>query len=128
MAFKAKLKVANREYNVLKCHYGLFQETDATGRPSSVTRGGMISFIVESTNDTTLSDWMFNNFELKNGSIVFYKRDSEATSKELFFTDAYAIKYNENFRAKGRSPMKERVTISAREISIGNGHHENEWV
>ena len=48
MAFKAKLKVANREYNVLKCHYGLFQETDATGRPSSVTRGGMISFIVES--------------------------------------------------------------------------------
>lgn len=128
MAFKAKLKVANREYNVLKCYYGLFQETDATGRPSSITRGGMITFVVESTNDTTLSDWMFNNFELKSGSIVFYKRDAEATSKELFFTDAYAIKYNENFRAKGRSPMKERVTISAREISIGNGFHENEWV
>lgn len=128
MAFKAKLKVSGREYNILKCFYGLHQETDATGRPSSITRGGMITVIVESTNDSFLSDWMFSSFELKNGSIVFYKRDVEATSKELFFTDAYAVKYTENFKSYGRFPMREKLTISAKEISIGNGVHENEWV
>jgi len=128
MSFKAKLKVAGKEYNVLNCSYGLSQETDATGRPSSVSRGGMITIEVESTSDTSLSDWMFNNFEMKSGSIVFLKRDTEATSKELNFTDAYAVKYNENFDASGNNPMTEKITLSAREIGVGNGEHVNEWV
>lgn len=128
MAFKAKLKVGGNEYTVLKCFYGLHQSTDATGRPSSVTRGGMITIVVESTNDTLLSDWMFSSFELKSGSIIFYKRDVEATAKELFFTDAYAVKYIENFKSYGKFPMREKLTISAKEISIGNGMHANEWV
>ncbi len=128
MSFKAKLKVAGKEYNVLSCNYGLSQETDATGRPSSVTRGGMISIELESTSDTSLSDWMFNNFEMRSGSIVFLKRDTEATAKELNFVDAYAVKYVENFDSSGNNPMTEKITISAREISIGNGDHVNEWV
>ncbi len=89
MAFKAKLKVGGNEYNVLSCSYELHQETDATGRPSSITRGGKIRIIVESTSDTSLSDWMFNNFERRDGSIVFLKRDTDATSKELNFTEGY---------------------------------------
>ncbi|GAA0873415.1 hypothetical protein GCM10009117_25620 [Gangjinia marincola] len=128
MSFKAKLKVGGKEYNVLGCNYGLHQETDATGRPSSITRGGMITLEVESTSDTSLSDWMFNNFELRSGSIVFLKRDTEATSKELNFNDAYAVKYIENFDSTGENPMTEKITISAREISIGNGSHVNDWV
>ncbi|MDH7446803.1 type VI secretion system tube protein TssD [Aquimarina sp. 2201CG14-23] len=128
MSFKAKLKVGGKEYNVLNCNYGLHQETDATGRPSSITRGGMISIEVESTADTSLSDWMFNNFELRSGSIVFLKRDTEATAKELTFTDAYAVKYVENFDATGKNPMIERITISARSIAVGNGEHVNDWV
>jgi len=128
MSFKAKLKVGGNEYNVLNCNYGLHQETDATGRPSSVTRGGMITIEVESTADTSLSDWMFNNFELRSGSILFLKRDTEATAKELVFTDAYAVKYVENFDSTGKNPMIERITVSAREIAVGNGSHTNEWV
>ncbi|NER18530.1 type VI secretion system tube protein TssD [Spongiivirga citrea] len=128
MSFKAKLKVGGAEYNVLNCNYGLHQETDATGRPSSVTRGGMITIEVESTADTSLSDWMFNNFELRSGSILFLKRDTEATAKELVFTDAYAVKYVENFDSTGKNPMIERITVSAREIAVGNGSHTNEWV
>ena len=88
----------------------------------------MITIEVESTSDTGLSDWMFNNFEMRSGSVVFLKRDNEATSKELNFTDAYAVKYVENFNASGQNPMTEKITISAREISVGNGEHVNEWV
>ena len=128
MSFKAILKVGGQEYNVLNCNYGLHQETDATGRPSSITRGGMITLKLESTADTTLSDWMFNNFEQKSGSISFLKRDTEATAKELNFEQAYAVKYTENFDSTGQSPMTETLTISAQTISIGNGEHINEWV
>lgn len=126
--FKAVLKLSGSEYNVLKCYYGLHRETDPSGRPSSITRGGMVTVVLESTASTVFSDWMFNNFEMKSGSIVFFKRDSEASAKELFFEDAYAVKYMEWFNSRGRMPMKLRLTLSAREIFIGNGTHTNEWV
>ena len=128
MSFKAILKVSGEEFVILNCKYALAQETDATGRPSSVTRGGKVQIEVESTANTALSDWMFNNFERRSGSIVFLKRDTEATAKELIFEEAYAVKYVENFDSTGKNPMTETITISARIIKIGNGEHENEWV
>ena len=128
MSFKVKLKVAGKERNVLGCHYSLKQETDATGRPSSVTRGGKITITVESTGDTAFFEWMTNNFERKDGSIVFLKRDSDATLKELTFTEAYLIDYNENFDSVGDNPVTETITLSAKEIGLGSGKHQNEWV
>ena len=128
MSFKSKLKVAGKEYNVLSCNYELHQETDATGRPSSITRGGKVYITVESTSDTSLSDWMFNYFERRDGSIVFLKRDTDATSKELKFTEGYMVKYRENFDATGKNPMTETFVISARVINMGTGEHKNDWV
>ena len=91
MSFKAKFKVAGKDLNVLGCHYSLHQEVDPTGRPSSITRGGKITITVESTGDTALFEWMTNSFERKDGSIVFMKRDSDATLKELKFKEGYLI-------------------------------------
>jgi len=128
MSFKAKLKVSGKEVNVLHCNYALKQETDATGRPSSITRGGKITMTVESTGDTQFFEWMCNNFERKDGSIVFVKRDSDATLKELKFKEAYLVEYRENFDATGENPVTETFTLSAREIGLGSGSHANEWV
>lgn len=127
MSFKAKFNVSGNTYNVLSCSYELFQETDDTGRPSSITRGGKIHLTVESTADTTLSDWVFNNFERKDGSIEFFKRDTDAKAKELKFEEGYMVNYLENFDSSGKNPMTESIVISARKIGIGNGEHENEW-
>ena len=128
MSFKAKLKVAGKEYNVLSVSYALFQETDATGRPSTVTRGGKIDVIVESTGEADFFEWMTNSFERKDGSIIFLKRDSEATLKELKFTEAYLVKHREHFDASGEKPLTESFTISARKLEMGTGAYENEWV
>ena len=128
MSFKAKLKVSGKEVNVLHCAYQLKKETDATGRPSSITRGGKITMTVESTGDTTFFEWMCNNFERKDGSIVFVKRDTDATLKELNFKEAYLVEYKENFDSNGDNPVTETFTLSAREIGLGSGSHVNEWV
>lgn len=128
MAFKAKLKVGGKEVNILDLSYSLKQETDATGRPSSITRGGKITLSIESTGDTTFFEWMCNNFERKDGSIQFVKRDSDATLKELNFKEGYLIEYAESFDSTGDNPVAEKFTISAREISLGTGTHTNEWV
>ncbi|MCX8531397.1 type VI secretion system tube protein TssD [Chryseobacterium luquanense] len=127
MSFKAKFKVAGKEFTALNVSYGLFQETDATGRPSTVTRGGKIDIVVEGTNSTELFEWMTNSFERKDGSVVFYKRDSDATLKELKFTEGYLVKHKENFDSTGDNPLTETFTISARKIEMGTGAYENEW-
>ncbi|GAA4773971.1 MULTISPECIES: type VI secretion system tube protein TssD [Flavobacterium] len=128
MSFKARLNVGGKEFNVLNINYGLFQETDATGRPSTVTRGGKIEVTIEGTGSTELFEWMTNSFERKDGSIKFFKRDSDATLKELKFTEGYLVKHRENFDSTGVNPLTESFTISARKIEMGTGVYENEWV
>ncbi len=128
MSFQATLNVSGKKYNVLNVNYGLFQETDATGRPSTITRGGKIDITVESTGETDLFEWMTNSFERKEGSVVFYKRDSQATLKELKFSEAYLVKHKEKFDSVGDNPLTETFTISARKIEMGSGAYENEWV
>lgn len=128
MSFKAKLKVAGKEYNVLDCSYQMHQEVDATGRPSSITRGGRVNVSVESTQETDLFEWMCNNFERKDGSVIFYKRDSDATMKELKFKEGYLIKFDEQYNSGNVNPMVVNFTISAKEIAMGNGSHSNDWV
>ena len=128
MSFKATLNVAGKKPTVLSCHYSLKQETDATGRPSSITRGGKITVTVEGNEDTTFFEWMCNSFERKDGSIVFLKRDSDATMKELKFKEAYLVDYTENFDSTGDNPISETFTISAKEVTLGSGTHTNEWI
>ncbi len=127
MSFKSKLKVGGKELTILKAHYDLFQETDATGRPSSVTRGGAITLTIESTGDSFFYEWMTNNFDRKDGSIMYVKRDTDAKLKEVLFKEAYMVKYNESFDSTGENPLTETFTISARELTIGEGSIVNEW-
>ncbi|WP_461534336.1 type VI secretion system tube protein TssD [Sinomicrobium sp.] len=128
MSFKATLTVGGKTVNILSVNYDLAQEVDATGRPSSVTRGGRIYFTVESTADSFFFEWMTNNFERKNGTITYFKRDTDAKLKEVDFTEGYLVKYKENFDASGDNPLTETFTVSCRLLNTGGGEHINEWV
>lgn len=128
MSFKSVFEVAGKQLVVKHCSYDLTQEVDATGRPSAITRGGRIRLVVESNGDTDLFEWMVNNFERKDGTITFYKRDSDAKLKSLNFKEGYLVKFEETFDADNQNPMMVTFTISAREIAMGNASHINEWV
>lgn len=128
MSFKSKLVVGGKTLNILNAEYKLFQETDATGRPSSITRGGEVTISVESTGDSFFYEWMTDNFDRKDGTIEYSKRDTDAKLKEVKFTEAYMVAYKEEFDSTGSNPLVETFTISARELTIGNGTKVNEWV
>ncbi len=129
MSYKAKFKVAGAELNVLDASYSMHQEVDVNGRPSSVTRGGKIMLTVDSTEENELFEWMCNNFERKDGSIIFYTRAGDTVLKELKFKEGYLVNFEEVFHTGDEHhPMTISLTISAREISLGNGTHRNEWV
>lgn len=128
MSFSSKLKVGGKEFNILKAKYKLFQEIDATGRPSSETRGGTITVTVESTGDSFFYEWMADSFDRKDGTIEYSKRDTDAKLKEVKYTEAYMVKYEEEFDSTGTNPLTETFTISARELTIGSGTQKNKWV
>ena len=128
MSFKAKLEVDGKEYRVVYCNYSLKQFVDDTGRPSSTVRAGTIDIIVESTDDTTLFEWMCDSYMRKDGKITFNKRDEDAKMKELEFKEAYMVSYKESFDNAGTGAMQEKFSLSAHSIKLGNGEHENEWV
>lgn len=127
MSFKAKFEVDGNEYRVLNCRYHLHQEIDKTGRPSSTTRGGVVELTIESTDDTSLFEWMCDSYMRKDATITFNKRDEDSKMKELGITEAYMISYEESFDDTGTGAMIETFSLSARNIKMGNGEHENEW-
>lgn len=128
MSFKAKLEVDGKEYRVVYCDYSLKQFIDDTGRPSSTVRAGTLNITVESTDDTTLFEWMCDSYMRKDGKITFNKRDEDAKMKELEFKEAYMVSYQELFDNVGPGAMLEKFSLSAHSIKMGNGEHENEWV
>ncbi len=89
MSFKAVFKVDGKDYNVLSCNYSMHQDIDVTGRPSSVTRGGVVNLVVESTDDSALFEWMCDSYMKKDATITFNKREENAKLKELEIKEAY---------------------------------------
>lgn len=127
MSFKAILEIDGNEYRVLNCSYTLQQEYDNTGRPSSVARGGVVNFVLESTDDTSLFEWMCDSYLKKDAKVTFNKRDEDAKMKELEIMEAYMVNYEESFDDSGSGAMVQSFSLSARSIKMGNGEHENEW-
>ena len=68
-------------------------ETDLPG-VHLPTRGGKINVTIESTY-TLLFEWMVNRLRERK-PIVFVKRDSDATLKEIKFTEGYLVNYFDN--------------------------------
>jgi ADP-ribosylglycohydrolase len=127
MSFKATLKVDGNEYRVLNCSYSLNQEVDKTGRPSSTVRGGIVNLNIESTDDTSMFEWMCDSYMRKDATVTFNKRDEDSKMKELEIKEAYMINYEESFDDTGTGAMTQSFSLSAKSIKLGEGEHENEW-
>lgn len=128
MSFKAKLKIGGKDFDVLHCSYSFRRDVDAKGRPSSGVYGGTVQFEIESTEDTSVLESMINSvYKPQKGSVIFKKREEDATMKELTFEDAYIIQYSEALDSIGSNPMTINFVISARNLKIGKAEHTNEW-
>ncbi|MES2590325.1 MAG: type VI secretion system tube protein TssD [Bacteroidota bacterium] len=128
MSFKANLSIeGGSEIRLTHCSYSLHRDVDATGRPSSAVKGGTVQFEIESTHDTSLNEWMIDQFTHKNGNVIFLKRDSNTKMKELKFENAYIVHISETFDSIGENPCKINFTITAEKITVGNATHTNPW-
>lgn len=128
MAFKTRLKLGAKEYDVLQCSFSLNRDVDAKGRPSSGVYGGTIHIEIESTEDTSIIESMVNNqYKALSGSVIFKKGEEDSKMKELSFQDGYIIQYNEGIVVNNSIPMTLSFVLSARVVKLGNAEHTNDW-
>lgn len=127
MSFLAQLTIEDKEMNVLECTFRFSQGIDHGGRPTTLPRGGIIHILLESTDRTGFFEWMISRNMLKDGEIIFFKRDMMASAKTIKFKGAYCIDYMEEFNAEGEYPMRTRIQVSAEEINVNGTTYTNTW-
>ncbi len=127
MSFLAKMSLGSNTYTVLNLDYEIYQPIDNRNQPSAAPKGGTLNVVVESSNQNELLEWMISHTMQKSGSIIFTKRDTNASMKTITFKDAFCIKYREVYNADGQSPMQIFLTISARELDINSYKLTNKW-
>ena len=128
MAFKAELNLDSlKGVKVIDFSYSLGRDVDASGRPSGAVKGGTIQVTIESTKSTFLFEWMTTPTKRKEGTITIMADDQDGSMKEIKFKDGYIVDYGENYHWQGGENMLETFTVSAKEITVGGGTHENEW-
>ena len=129
MAYKMTLNMGGKKYDVLSTTFSFNRSVDPKGRPSSGVYGGEIHLVVESYADTTLLEIMLNKqHTAQTGDIAYDQGSSDGVMKTLKFVDGFITSYTESAQAQSSDAMTIQMTISAREISMGDAaKHTNLW-
>lgn len=120
------IELDGKSHPVQSFSYSLRQHTDHTGQPASETMGGEIHITLESTKDNEFLEWMCDSFMRKDGKITIMKTEEEGKLKEFEFKEAFMTSFSESFGESGNGSIT--LSISAKEISMGNATHANEWL
>lgn len=123
------LKMGGKEYDVLNSSFAFNRSVDAKGRPSSGVYGGEIHFTLEAYEDTTLAEIMLMKQNTpQSATLSFDQGTNDGKMKEITITDGYIIAYSESASAHSSDAMTINMTITAREIKVGdNAVHTNTW-
>jgi len=124
MAHTAFLKLGNKEYNVIKCEYGFTQPIKENGLTAGLPSGSLILFTLVAPDDSDMSlhEWMQSAEGHKDGQVIFtVQNKTKLSNRTLHFKRAYCIRLYEYFDREDDKQMLTEITISAAEISFGNG-------
>lgn len=133
MSFNATFKFTGgpaEGMQVISSLYGFGQPRDAVGRPSGTVQCSNIALRLIPAEDNELESWMLNDYEQRDGSIVYTRTDSLATFKELVFEKAYCRAYEGSFNATGKTKNTSLITevyLTAKVVVTNGIRYENNW-
>jgi hypothetical protein len=84
--------------------------------------------IIEASQNSHFLSWMLNGDLTKDGKIVFYRRDALSKMKELTFTKAFCVGYDEQFTSTTEIPMRITMELVAKELTFGDAKFSNNWI
>lgn len=119
MAFKGKLVISGKEFNVLNFEYEMSQPTDRNGVPRDRVMGNLMEITIESSSrNQEITEWATEHSMKKDGEIVFSRSDADASGKKIKFQDAYCIYHRDVFDATSAIPMKTTIRLSVLKVEI----------
>jgi hypothetical protein len=136
---RAVLQVDGTDFTLLGCSYGFRQDIDPeTGRPIAGVRTYLISAYVsfrmdQNLHDEVLVSWAIQPDAQKSGSLILYQNQTDQVSKEVVFTDAVLVRYNQvsSVRSGGYGAGGEVtlfIQITPHTLKIGDAQvHTNPW-
>jgi hypothetical protein len=127
MSFLSKLELDGNTYNILECKYNFAQPVDGTGKPKGMPKGGEIMIKIESTGNPELLNWMLDHSQVKNGKIIFYRRDAMSKLQELIFEKAFCVNFTEYFNAIDSQPLQIEMHLVAKKFNVNGAVHEKQW-
>lgn len=127
MAFKCRLNFNGKEFNVLNFDISFDRPVDHFRRPSGLVRGCRIGFTIEASENNDFFTWFMSQFTTKDGTFIFFQRDSEQKLRDIEFKRAYIITYNENFSSDSANPYVINMEISCDEIRILQATMDSFW-
>ncbi len=128
MSFLSKLHIDGEDYNLLDFRIEFIQESDTTGKPVGVPKGGRVKVIIEATQNTNFLSWMVDPNQTKDGKVTFFRRDAMSKMRELSFTKAYCLRYVEEFTSTTAVPMQITLEFTAKEMTFGDTKFSNNWI
>lgn len=100
------------------CNVNINQPVDASNRPNSSPRAGIIRLTISRVTLHHLREWAIDP-NMRKGGEVRYVTDSGNSQTSILFHDAYCIDYSERFNSVNTESLTVDLTISAHRILFG---------
>ena len=127
MAFKTKIQIKEKEYDVLDCTYSFRRNVDVKGRPSSNVYGGNIFVTIESNDDTNIAAQLMVEDKPFDGSVTFHKGGEPTTMQKLSWENGYIVNLNETVDVTDKEPMQTHFEIRAEKLTLGSETIDHKW-
>ncbi len=127
MAAIATLTFAGKDYPVYACSYQFVQSTGESGSTVGDVQLSGITITLHASEDSTFYAHMIDPHKNEAGSIKFQNRGDNSTSKELKFTEAYVVAYQEEYQDYTTTEPLETFTLTAKTVEINGATYTAKW-
>jgi len=118
MSFKAYLKVDGEKYELTACQMTVYRKADVKGKPASKSMW-RLDILIDSVDDTNLTEWMVDPHMQKNGEIEILKIDEgDNRLKVIAFKKAHCTFMADSFYSY-TTFMKCFLRIVGEKVTIG---------
>lgn len=117
-SFRAELTLDNQTFGLSRCYFEMHRFADDHGRPQS--KPYWSTWInMESTDKTTIANWMMDPRKTLDVTITFYHTDQNSKFREIKLSKASCYLYHERFESDENYGLL-RFQVMGDEVTINN--------
>jgi hypothetical protein len=118
------MTIDNEYFPLSRVYFEIHRSVDGRGRPTS-TPAWSTWINMESTEKTTIANWMADPKKTQDVTITFYQTDQNTKFREIKLSKATCYLYHEQFESDENFGLL-RIQVMGPSVSIGSVSYNNE--